>query len=78
MNIDLLNGFINGGLGLVFKILMLLVILLYGVFAAVVARQVYLMNEVVHQVKFSSIILGMALIHLGVTVFLFVIALIVL
>lgn len=77
MSFDIATGIISGGLAPLVKILMLSVIFLYGVFAAVVVRQVQLMNEVVHQVKFSTIILGLALVHLGVTIFLFVIALII-
>lgn len=78
MTLDAFVGLFGGGFALLVKILILLLILLYGVFAAVVTRQVILMNEVVRQVKFSNVILGVALVHLGATIFLFIIALIIL
>ena len=50
---------------------LLIFIFLYGIFAAVVVRQVQLMNKVVTEVGFSPILLTIAVLHLIAVVMLF-------
>lgn len=78
MTPDTLASFINTGITPLIKIILLLLILLYGVFAAVVARQVQLMNKVVNQVNFSATLFLIVLIHLLAVVFLFFLTLVIL
>ncbi len=67
---------INLGAGEFVKIALLLIIFLYAVFAAVVTRQVQLMNKVINQVKFSDGLMFLALLHFLAAVVLFFIVLI--
>lgn len=60
---------------LVIKLLLLLFIFLYGIFAAVVLRQIQLMNRVVTEVGFSPILFSVALFHFFAVIVLFVLTL---
>lgn len=71
-----LGNLINTGLSVFLKILVLLMIFLYVVFAAVVARQVHLMNKVVHEANFAGVLFLIAFIHFVAAVSLFIIAVI--
>lgn len=63
-------------IGLIVKLFLLLFIFLYGIFAAIVMRQVQLMNRVVTEVGFSPLLFTVALVHFGAVVGLFVLALV--
>lgn len=60
------------------KLFLLVLIFLYAIFAAVVVRQVQLMNKVITEVGFSPVLFTIAVLHLAAVVilFLFVILLI--
>lgn len=62
---------------LLIKLFLLLLIFLYGIFAAVVLRQVQLMNKVVTEVSFSPVLFSIALLHFGAVVVLFILTIIV-
>jgi len=59
------------------KIFILILSFLYICFAGIIVRQVDLMNQVL-EAKFSPVIRLISLIHLGATIFIFFLALIVL
>lgn len=72
MTPDQLFQFFTGDLvPLVSKLFLLILIFLYGIFAAVVLRQVQLMNKVVTEVGFSPVLLTVAVLHLVAVVMLF-------
>lgn len=56
---------------LVTKVFLSIIIFLYGIFAAVIVRQVQLMNKLVTETEFSSILLTIAVVHLLLVVGLF-------
>ncbi len=56
---------------LVTKFFLSIIIFLYGIFAVVIVRQVQLMNKIVTETEFSSIIFLIALIHLLLVIGLF-------
>lgn len=56
------------------KFFLLLLIFLYGIFGAVVLRQVQLMNKVVTEVSFSSILFTVALFHFAAIILVFILA----
>lgn len=62
---------------LIAKIFILILLFLYFCFAGIIVRQVDLMNQVL-EAKFSPIIRLVALVHLGATICIFFLALIVL
>lgn len=78
MTLQSLFDVITARIGPLIKIFLLLLIFLYGVFAAVVVRQIQLMNKVVNEVNFSIILFTIALTHFMATVILFLIALMIL
>lgn len=61
---QLFGSFQTNLIPLVFKLFLLIIIFLYGIFAAVIVRQVQLMNKVVTETEFSSILLTIAIVHL--------------
>ena len=63
-------------LPLIGKLFLLLIIFLYGAFAAVVLRQVQLMNTVVTEANFSPVLFTIALTHFLATVAVFVLAIV--
>ena len=58
-------------IGFILKLIFLLFIFLYGIFAAVVLRQIQLMNRVVTEVGFSPILFTVALFHFFAVIVLF-------
>lgn len=78
MTLETILNLINVGVAPLIKVFLLLIILLYGVFAAVVVRQVQLMNKVVNEVNFSTPLFSISLVHLGIAVALFIVTLIIL
>lgn len=64
--------FTGNVLPLLTKVVLLIIIFLYGIFAAVVLRQVQLMNKVVTEVGFSPVLFSVALIHLIAVVIIFI------
>lgn len=69
---QLVNLFQSDLVSLLIKLFILLAIFLYGIFAAVVLRQVQLMNKVVTEVSFSPVLFTIALLHFLALVVLFV------
>lgn len=63
---------------LIFKILILILIFLYVIFAFVVLNQVRLMNGVVRELHSSTIVQAGAVVHLLLAISLFVYALVIL
>jgi len=72
---DFLGIFQLDLLPLIVKLFVLLLIFLYGIFAAVVMRQIQIMNRVVTEVGFSPLLFTVALFHFGAVVALFILAL---
>lgn len=73
---NFLNIFQLDLIPLIVKLFVLLLVFLYGVFAAVVMRQIQIMNRVVTEVGFSPVLFTVALVHFGSVVALFILALI--
>lgn len=71
-----INLFQTDLLTLLGKLILLLLIFLYGIFAAVILRQVQLMNKVVTEANFSSIIFTVAFLHFILVVAVFFAAII--
>lgn len=69
---DLITLFTGELVPLVGKLFLLVIIFLYGIFAAVVLRQIQLMNKVVTEVNFSAVLFTIALLHLGALLVIFV------
>lgn len=78
MTPEAIFNLLTSGVGPLIKVLFLIVILLYGVFAVVVARQVQIMNKVVEEISFAPILLAVAITHVALVFALFVVAIFVL
>ena len=61
---------------LLVKLFLLVLIFLYGIFAAVVLRQIQIMNKVVTEISFSPVLTMIALIHFATVVVLFVLTIV--
>lgn len=69
-----INLFQTDFVPLIIKLFILLLIFLYGIFAAVVLRQIQIMNKVVTEVGFSPLLFTVALFHFGAVVAIFILA----
>lgn len=78
MTVDNILNFLTSGVGPLIKVAILVAIFLYGIFAAIILRQIQIMNKVVEQANFSIILFGIALIHFALVVVLFFVAMLVL
>lgn len=78
MTLDFFLKFIDLGVGGLIKISLLAILFLYVAFAAVIVRQIQLMNKVINQANFSSALMFISLIHFLVAVALFFLTLIIL
>lgn len=74
---QILSFFTGNFVALLTKLILLIIIFLYGIFAAVVLRQVQLMNKVVTEVGFSPVLFTVAILHFIAVVGVFVLAIIV-
>lgn len=73
---QLLSLFTGDLIPLLGKLALLLLIFLYGIFAAVVLRQIQLMNKLVTEVGFSGVLTTIAVLHLLAVVGLFALTII--
>jgi len=79
MTLDQILSLFTGDLiPLTIKLALLLLIFLYGIFAAVILRQIQLMNKVVTEVNFSPVLVFVAVIHFVLVVGLFILTVILL
>lgn len=77
MSLDqILTLFTGNFILLITKLILLIIIFLYGIFAAVVLRQVQLMNKVVTEVGFSPVLLTIAVLHFIAVVIVFILTII--
>lgn len=77
MIIDQLLQLFGGNIALlVIKVFLLIIIFLYGIFAAVVLRQIQLMNKIVTEVGFSTLLTSVAVLHFTAVVIVFILAMV--
>lgn len=73
---QLIALFSTGLIPLVGKLFFLFLLFLYGIFAAIVLRQVQLMNKIVTEVSFSQVLFGIALVHFIAVVAIFLLTIV--
>lgn len=71
MSIDVITQLFTSSFFGVFKLGILILEFLYGIFAVIVLRQVQKMNIVIHQDNFAGILFMIALIHFVLVIVLF-------